>query len=288
MKTIKLIFPLLILAASCGSNEENKKTGGADSSSTEVTVQEKVFPQTYYVGDFVASVYKEKLNYTSVNKITVSIDSLGKGSIKGYSVVAGNERPFTGSFTENKNGKYECKVSEPGTDKYDGVFTFTLMPDSGIIQGTWKANDAKLAVTERIFLLHKKEFKYDPTLAINESITNEQLTGGQYAEYEDMAGPEKISKDVVKYNASAVELKKSQVENMYKGDMEIIRNAVYARHGYSFKSKRMRFIFDKFVDWYMPVKTDVRNELTKLEQKNIELLQRYEKHAESYYDDYGR
>ncbi|MBC7863653.1 MAG: YARHG domain-containing protein [Bacteroidia bacterium] len=287
MKSIKLIFPLLILAASCGSNSDDKKTDAADSSATETTatVPEKVFPQTYYVGDFVASVYKEKLTYTSVNKITVSIDSLGRGFIKGYSVVAGNERPFTGSFTENANGKYECKVSEPGDDKYDGVFNFTLMPDSGVIQGTWKANDAKLAVTERTFLLRKKEFKYDPTLAISETIADEQLTGGKY---EADFGPEKISKDVAKYNGSSVELKVSQVENMYKGDMEIIRNAIYARHGYSFKSKRMRFIFDKFVDWYMPVNTDVRNELTKLEQKNIELLQRYEKHASSYYDDYGR
>jgi hypothetical protein len=38
----------------------------------------------------------------------------------------------------------------------------------------------------------------------------------------------------------------------------------------------------------MPVSTDVRNDLTDLEKKNIELIKRYEEHAEKYYDEYGR
>jgi hypothetical protein len=99
---------------------------------------------------------------------------------------------------------------------------------------------------------------------------------------------ELISEDAVKYNASADELKKEQVENMYKGDLEILRNAIYARHGYSFKGKRMRFIFDTYVNWYIPLYTDIRNELTELEKKNIDLLKRYEEHAQNYYDVFGR
>ncbi|MBK6507347.1 MAG: YARHG domain-containing protein [Ignavibacteria bacterium] len=45
---------------------------------------------------------------------------------------------------------------------------------------------------------------------------------------------EKISGDVSSINASNVLLRKSDVENLYKGDLEVIRNSIYARHGYSF------------------------------------------------------
>lgn len=83
-------------------------------------------------------------------------------------------------------------------------------------------------------------------------------------------------------------LKKRICRIFTKGNLEIIRNAIYARHGYSFKTRRVRFIFDQFVPWYMPVSTDVRNELTELEKKNINLIKRYEEHAEKYYDEYGR
>ncbi len=38
----------------------------------------------------------------------------------------------------------------------------------------------------------------------------------------------------------------------------------------------------------MHISTDVRNELTELEKKNIDLIKRYEEHAEKYYDEYGR
>lgn len=50
----------------------------------------------------------------------------------------------------------------------------------------------------------------------------------------------------------------------------------------------MRYFFDNYIDWYMPVNTDIRNSLTDIEKRNIELLKRYEEHAENYYDEYGR
>ena len=50
----------------------------------------------------------------------------------------------------------------------------------------------------------------------------------------------------------------------------------------------MRYIFDDYVDWYMPVKTNILADLTDLEKQNIDLLKRYENHAEKYYDVFGR
>jgi hypothetical protein len=99
---------------------------------------------------------------------------------------------------------------------------------------------------------------------------------------------EAITKDAVKKNASEVLLKSKDVENMYRADLEVMRNAIYARHGYSFKNPRMRILFDSYVPWYMPLSTDVTGLLTDVEKKNIELIKRYEKHATKYYDVFGR
>lgn len=50
----------------------------------------------------------------------------------------------------------------------------------------------------------------------------------------------------------------------------------------------MRYLFDRTVDWYMPVSTNISQQFTSLERKNIDLLKRYEEHAASYYDAFGR
>ncbi len=95
------------------------------------------------------------------------------------------------------------------------------------------------------------------------------------------------TEDATKINASNTLLTKEMVENLTKGDILVIRNAIFARHGFSFKQKTLRSFFD-FQEWYIPVQTDVRHELTDLEIKNIELLMRYEAYAKEHYDYFGR
>ncbi|MEO8666197.1 MAG: YARHG domain-containing protein [Ignavibacteria bacterium] len=238
----------------------------------------------YYTGEFLAVEYDDSKEYTYSNVITVSIDSIVGSMLYGHSIVAGNDRPFKGMY-ENKNGVYSAEVSEPGDDKYDGVFYFSIDPASQKISGTWKSNSKDVYVTKRQYDLNKKLFVYDK----NNSIPQEKNWNALYDR--DPKFPDKIetlTEDVSKINASNTLLKKENVENMFKGDLEVIRNSIYARHGYSFKNRKIRYFFDNAVDWYMPVSTDVRNELTELELKNIDMLKRYEDHAGKYYDDYGR
>ncbi len=71
-------------------------------------------------------------------------------------------------------------------------------------------------------------------------------------------------------------------------DLALMRNTIYARHGYAFKTRKYRYYFERKVDWYIPFSTDVRNTFTPIEKDNIELLKRYEKHARDYYDTFGR
>ncbi|MFT5648051.1 MAG: hypothetical protein ACI976_002747 [Aureispira sp.] len=232
-----------------------------------------------YIGMFAAVKMKE--GGSTVNKINISIDKIEGGEIYGHSVVAGNDRPFKGVFDASG---IKIEVKEPGDDKYDGVFVLNFDAERNKLSGTWTANDSKLKVTNRTFQLEKKNITYNKDLDLPD-ISWEVLydKGFQF----DGSEGEMLTEDVMAFNASNTILKKEDVENMYKGDLEVMRNAIYARHGYSFKNRKMRYIFDQ-IDWYSPVHTDVRSNLTDLEKKNIDLLKRYEGHASAYYDSFGR
>ena len=239
-----------------------------------------------YVGAFEAVDYDEKQSYVYANKITIALDSVVGQLAYGHSVVAGNLRPFQGAYSE-ANGSLRVEGREPGDDRYDGVFRFELNWAKGELSGEWLANNRRLPVSKRQYRLQRRVFKYDPTLTLPEGVIWDALYTENQAVLGDMEG-EFLTDNVLKFNASQQTLRKEDVENLYKGDLEVIRNAIYARHGYSFKNRKMRFIFDSYVDWYMPVAIDIRAVLTPLEKRNIDLLKRYEAHAERYYDVFGR
>jgi len=287
---IPAVIPSVILTG-CGKNSndktatEDKKTN-QDKKSKENTDQNDPNKGIYglYTGDFEAVKYDETKDISYTNRITLSLDSIRSDVFFGHSVAAGNIRPFKGTYKVT-SGAYAVEASEPGDDKYDGKFSFTIFPKNDSINGTWKANDGALPVSERKYSLKKREFVYDAATELPEEVGWAELYS-QNPQYTDKG--EFLTSDVLKVNPSMSLLKKEDIENMHKGDLEVIRNSIYARHGYSFKTRKMRFIFDSYVGWYMPVSTDVRNELTDTEKKNIDLIKRYEEHAEKYYDEYGR
>lgn len=237
----------------------------------------------FYVGEFRAEHYDTRKHPMYYNKINLSVDAIEGNNIKGHSVVAGNHRPFSGTITE-KNGVFKIRAKEPGDDQYDGVFEFELDAAGKLAKGTWIANNKKLAVTMRNYELQKRSFRYNPKQSINTRRYNLEV----YDSYDRSTNKsEAITPDAWKLNASTTYLKASDVENMYRRDLEVMRNAIYARHGYSFQNRKMRNFFDR-QDWYIPVSIDVSNELTDVEVQNIAILKRYENHASTYYDRFGR
>jgi hypothetical protein len=231
---------------------------------------------------FVAKTYDDRKAYTYQNKITLCIDSLSADEVFGHTVVAGNQRPFRGACTRSGAG-YQLTGAEPGDDRYDGVFSFQTAGD-GKLTGTWVANDKALAVSKRSYELEKRAFSYNPALSLPPSVRWDML----YDAASELAGEgEFLTEAVTRFNPSAQELRSADIENMYRGDLEVMRNSIYARHGYSFKNRKMRYVFDQ-VEWYMPVSADIRMNLTALEKRNIDLIKRYEEHAEQYYDSFGR
>ncbi|WP_020567688.1 YARHG domain-containing protein [Neolewinella persica] len=230
------------------------------------------------------------------NKINLSIDKIIGDSVIGHSVVAGNDRPFYGRMgRDGIADPMTFKVREPGDDKYDGAFTFYIEDD--VLEGTWLAY-GNINIRKRRYQLEKKEFAYDPdimieyakqfvdwTNSIEEKVT-EDYGDGEFEEWMQSQYAT-ATEAIYEINASNRRLKKSEVDNLKKGDLTIIRNTIYARHGYSFKNRPLRVFFDA-QPWYIPIHTDIRSDFTDLEKENIRLLLKYEKNAAEYYDSFGR
>ncbi len=231
---ITLCASLLFLGAAVISAETDSDISETDANASAM--------KGTYVGDFGGK------------KITVCIDRIIGKTITGYSIVAGNERAFSGSFEAHEQG-YAIVAAEPGDDPADGVFKMIYASKTDDLGGVWKANDAK-KIAERVFVLPRRVFKYS-------------TKAGQY--------PQSSTKD----------LKEADVENLRPADLRIMRNEIYARHGYGFKLADMRAHFEK-QDWYMAVSQDITDNLTAREKKNETLIKRYEDYGAEYYDSFGR
>jgi hypothetical protein len=70
----------------------------------------------------------------------------------------------------------------------------------------------------------------------------------------------------------------TDLEKMSVWHLKIMRNEIFARHGYRFKTEDMRGYF-KRQQWYQPRYDDVTASLTEIETANIKLIKQYEDKA---------
>jgi len=255
----KLIVVTLIILGGMAACKEKPAAQPVKSGAAQVLSQ----PLTSIIGSWVGAfepdeeeIFIDKKGDSlpaTPNKITLFISKMEDGNVSGYSICAGNERPFSGSYEEN-NGKIKASLQEPGDNKYDGVFELVITKDDRNISGKWTPFNK--AINGRHYTLERKNFKYNADLGRYPKTSTEILTS-------------------------------EDVNNMYKEELRYMRNEIYARHGYSFKLKDVRQEFDGQA-WYMPISTDVRKKLSNIEIKNEKLIKNFEKYTEDSYDDYGR
>jgi hypothetical protein len=314
MKKITFASILALCAVACNSTIKNSDAKIEIEKGTEISDENAVRAYQddeilgFWVGYFLDSENPDmQLNEKSVftadhdgqywlreNKINISIDKIEDNVVIGHSVVAGNNRPFEGVV---ENGIF--KVKEPGDDKYDGMFTFQILDNK--LTGTWTAyND--IEIKNRNYSLEKMTFTYNPDIMLVKTQKNgsyhgqfidwnkqieEMIEYGEGKPYLETTGTASATELIFTINASNTLLKKSDVENLTKGDLIVIRNTIYARHGYSFKNRPLRVFFDA-QPWYIPVHADIKADFTDIEKENIQLLLKYEKNAIEYYDYFGR
>ena len=294
----KLFYAIALLAILSACNNENKKTGANVDTNSAVVNESTVHKDLYgmWVGDFEPVEVKEGAPNVQTNKITLIIKSITEeNDVLGQSIVAGNNRPLKGKLT-SLNDNLNFVLDEPGDDKYDGRFEFEL--DDDTLVGHWKSYKNTLYVTKRSFRLVKKSFVYNANLMLS--------SNGDYTDYYDKQTRAVIdtidgkateifiedfyrtaSNAVYEINASTDNLTEAELKKLSKLDLQILRNTIFARHGYTFKKKNYRQFFNP-VEWYVPVSSDIDGQLTSLEKKNIALLQKFEKYAEDNYDTFGR
>jgi len=305
MKILKLTLISLFTIALVACKKDGKTTDNSKDSLTakkDSVVVPEVYKEYYgvYTGDFagkgmITSEDGEQYEGEVYKKISLKINRITKDSVYGQSIVEGNQRPFRGIFNESSKS---FVLDEPGNDKYDGRFEVKLNSDS--LTGKWNAfNKSAVKAPVKSLKLVKKEFVYNPNFMLNkdndlidwenpknfvEKYTDEET--GKTESY--TASKNRIASDAVfKVNASTQKLSEKDLKNLRKLDMEIIKNSVFARHGYSFKKATYRNFFEQ-TDWYIPVSNNVDKDLSPMEKENVALLNRFIKYAEDKYDSFGR
>jgi hypothetical protein len=249
MNKIILVSFLFIATLSCKNKTVVDNKDGLEKVDDKNVTAQQVVKKVYekIIGSFVGTF--------GDNKITMLISKAEGDSVAGRTIVGGNDRPFAG-LVAVKDGIYTIAAKEPGDDKNDGTFNVTIAEaNNGIVQGNWVPNDAKVT-TKKDFVLQRKVYAY-------------KVTDGSFAV------------------ASQKLLKEEDVSNLTKYELEMMRNEIFARHGYCFKKKELRQRFEK-EEWYVPDNIDVKDRLTEIEKKNITLMKRFEKYADEFGDDFGR
>jgi len=70
-------------------------------------------------------------------------------------------------------------------------------------------------------------------------------------------------------------LSDSELSEMSDRELKIMRNEIFARYGYIFKTKDMKNYFSA-QSWYRPMYSNVTNRITIIEKKNIDLIKSFE------------
>ena len=254
------------------------------------------FIREHFSGYYKVSTDEDEYEDYESKRLSLKINRITKDSVWRQSIVNGNQRPFRGVFNDKTN---HFVLDEPGSDKTDGRFEVNLSADS--LTGNWVAFDrSKVKAPTKTVKLIKKTFVYNPNFMLDPENTDlvdwttskevknsykDEETGNTetYSNSLNRSGTEAI----FQINGSKQSLTEKELKNLRKLHLEIIKNAIYARHGYSFKKQTFRTFFEQ-TDWYIPVSNDVEKELTPMEKSNIAMLTRFIAYAEDKYDSFGR
>ena len=78
----------------------------------------------------------------------------------------------------------------------------------------------------------------------------------------------------------------ADLEGLELFDLKVMRNEIFARHGYIFKTKEMIQYFNQ-QEWYTPMYPDVSSKLSNIENKNVAFIKAFENQAAGRVDDAG-
>lgn len=222
------------------------------------------------------------------DKINISIQHIEENRVDGISIIAGTVRPLKGTIQETDNG-YEIILVEPGREQYDGTYHLFIDSRTSMIRGTWLAYK-DIILKERNLSLKKRYFNYDPMISMERTSIRNDISLFRHirmrSEYSWLYDAiENPSQHVYDINPCIRIINPYEAERLSGNDLMLLRNIIFAKHGYAFKKRPLRIYFES-QPWYIPVSTNVKNELTYIEKENIKTILRYEKYDELHSDYY--
>jgi len=306
MKPLLHFFVLAALVCLQGCSGCIKKSGGSTQTSKtgkskfpvpvatdNLIIKDEKDLTGYWAGTFgpdKADSLEEDGDYESgYNKINISLDNIDGSQVEGHTVIQGKLRPFKCSMIK-AGSKYSFSFKGGADEKVAGIYKLSITEGDSVLTGHWSGGDK---VPSHDFDLTKKLFSYNPDWKLertgyvdwnkSKKITikpdsSEAYTDSRFATTSD---------EVQKYNPSTEVLTTKYLANLKKADFLILRNSIFARHGYTFKKPLLSWYFSE-QSWYVPISTDVTAELTPIEKQNLKLMAPYEKYAQEYYNAFGR
>lgn len=187
--------------------------------------------------------------YNDEQKISLFMQQKGN-DVNGYSVLNGKKLNFKGKIKQT-NSNYTLTLNEVGQGVDVGRFVLNYKGNTSPIEAQWLS--VSQTVKPKFFSLNAQQCKY---------------AKGQ-GEFPD----------------ASVRLLKDADLQVPLGQLQYMRNEIYARHGYAFQNKNWATTFSQY-DWYMPCYTNVDTRLTQIEKENIKRIKMVEPYAKDI--DWGR
>lgn len=184
--------------------------------------------------------------YNDEQKISLFFEQTGS-KLTGYSILNGKKMNFTGSITDT--GK--LTLTEQGSGAGVGVFNFQYQNALKAMEGSWKSSTGQ--VKPKFFSVNAQQCRY--------------------------------AKGQGSFPEASTRLLKDADLQMPLGQLQYMRNEIYARHGYAFTNKEWASTFAEN-DWYMPCYTSVEARLSPIEKQNIQRIKMVEPYAQDI--DWGR
>lgn len=184
----------------------------------------------------------------------------------------------------------ELEVSAIGDFNNDGVLNIEGKTDKGEIWGSSAMNASFSRATFEKVLNIGDSLYLNPELTYKRHPTDYQKFGN----YLDIQTPILVKMNdteeeflepnqivTTRYNriyqiASLTKIRNSSLQEQSKKELRLMRNEIFAAHGYIFKSADLREYFEK-TKWYKPRYSNVDDRLTEIEKYNIKQILKVEK-----------
>lgn len=170
-------------------------------------------------------------------KIGVFIQSIDANKVTGYSILGKNKQSFSGKVQATSQG-YKIVAAESGPKATSGTFTFVVShAKPNLLDASWESQSG--TVKPKYFDLKAQQCRY--------------------------------AKNAGEYSEASERLLKDDDLQMRPETLDVMRNTIYARHGYSFSNKDWANYFADEA-WYMPCSIAVESKLTPIEKANIQRI----------------